>query len=96
MAPTAKLISDGFWDFSKRMPVNKSNRTTMRPLGIYFIGIYIYIGCDSFPDDFGQFPQFFLNANGHTDPRTYRHTDGRTDRPSYRDAKAHLKSERKN
>ena len=23
--------------------VNKSNRTTMRPLGVYLIGIYIYI-----------------------------------------------------
>ena len=31
--------------------------------------------------------RFFLNANGPTHGRT----DGRTDRPSYRDARTHLK-----
>ena len=34
----------------------------MRPLGVYLIGIYIYVGCDSFPDDFGQFRRVFLKC----------------------------------
>ena len=62
---------------------NKSNRTTMRPLGIYLIGISMYIlilDYDLLSDDFGQFRRFFLNGNG------------RTDTTSYRDATAHLKS----
>ena len=40
----------------------KSNRTTMRPLGIYLIEIYIYFGCDSFPDDYGRFWRVFLKC----------------------------------
>ena len=63
----------------------------MRPLSIYLIGISIYLEYDSFPDDFGRFRRFFLNGNGWT----YRHTDIRTDRPSYRDARTHLKRENK-
>ena len=59
---------------------------------LFYWNIYMYLGSDSFPDDFGQFPRFFLNANG----RTYRPTDirtyERTDRPSYRDARTHLKT----
>ena len=51
----------------------------MRPLSIYRIEIYIYLGYDSFPDDFGRFRRFFLNANGPTDPRTDGRTYGRTD-----------------
>ena len=55
----------------------------------------MYLGCDSFPDDFGQFRRFLLNGNG----RTYGHTDiwtyGRTDRPFYRDARMHLKRNEK-
>ena len=31
------------------------------------------------------------HTDGHTDIRTYGHTDIRTDRPSYRDARTHLK-----
>ena len=64
----------------------------MRPLGIHFIGICIciYLGCESFPDDFGRFTRFFPSANGrtygptdiqtngHTDIRTHEHTDTRT------------------
>ena len=64
--------------------VNKSNRTTMRPLGVYLIGIDRYLECDKFPDEFGRFRRFFLNVNGRTDIRT--------DIPSYRDARTHLKS----
>ena len=41
--------------------------------------MYIYLGCDSIPDDFGRFQRFCLNANGHTDGRTDGHTDTRTD-----------------
>ena len=51
----------------------------MRPLGIYLIGISIYLEYDSFHNDFGQFRRFFLNANGHTDGPTDGPTDGRTD-----------------
>ena len=47
----------------------------MRPLGIYLIGISIYLEYDSFHNDFGQFRRFFLNANGHTDIRTDRRTE---------------------
>ena len=43
----------------------------MRPLIHYRIGTYIYLGCDSFSVDFGQFGRFFQNANGHTDGRTH-------------------------
>ena len=45
--------------------------------------MYIYLGCDEIPDDFGRFRRFCLNANGRTygwtDIRTDGHTDGRTD-----------------
>ena len=51
----------------------------MRPLGIYLIGISIYLEYDSFPDDFGRFRRFFLNANGRTYGRTHGRTYGRTD-----------------
>ena len=40
--------------------------------------MHIYIGYDSIPDDFGRFRRFRLDANGHTDGRTYGHTDGQT------------------
>jgi len=61
----------------KRIELQQVQRTTMRPLGIYFFAIYIYIylGYDSFPNDFGRFPLFSLNANG----RTYGPADIRTD-----------------
>ena len=52
----------------------------MRPLGIYLIGISIHIlEYDSFPDDFGRFRRFFLNANGRTYGQTDGWADGRTD-----------------
>ena len=54
-------------------PLNKSNRTTMRPLGINLIGISICIWIIHFLMISGNFG--FLDANGHTDA----HTDGRTD-----------------
>ena len=41
--------------------------------------MYIYFGCDSIPDDFERFRRFRLDANGHTDIRTYGHTDGHMD-----------------
>ena len=51
----------------------------MRPLGIYLIGISIcilnMIHSLMISGDFGG---VFLDANGHTDIRTYGHTDGRT------------------
>ena len=54
----------------------------MRPLSIYRIGIYtyIYLGCDSFPDDFGRFGRFSTSltevvTDGHTDGRTYGWTE---------------------
>ena len=67
----------------------------MRPLGIYFIGIYIYfLDVIHFLMILGDFRNFSLMlTDGHTDPRSYGHTDGRTDRPSYRDARTHLKRE---
>ena len=55
---------------------------------VNYVYMYIYLGCDLFPDDFGRFRRGFLDANGHTDG----HTDIRTDSPSYRDARTHLKS----
>ena len=59
---------------------NKSNRTTMRPLGIYLIGISIYIlnmiHSLMISGDFGG---FFLDAYGHTDGHTDIRTDIRTD-----------------
>ena len=39
----------------------------------------MYLEYDSFPNDFGQFRRFFLDANGHTDGHTDEHTDIRTD-----------------
>ena len=51
----------------------------MRPLGIYLIGISIYLEYDSFHDGFGRFRRFSLMlTDGHTDPRTDLETDGRT------------------
>ena len=51
----------------------------MRPLGIHLIGISIYLAYGLFPDGFGRFRCFFLNANGRiygpTDGRTYGRTD---------------------
>ena len=48
----------------------------MRPLGIYLIGISIYI-LDVIPFLMisGDLGAFFQNANGHTDIRTYGRTD---------------------
>ena len=62
---------------------NKSNRTTMRSLSIYRIGIYIYLGCDTFPDDFGRFGRFLtslteLVTNGHMHGRADINSDGQT------------------
>ena len=37
------------------------------------------------------FSYFMKRRNGHTDIHTYGRTDIRTDRPSYRDARTHLK-----
>ena len=70
----------------------------MRPLGIYVIGISIYIlnmiHFMMISGDFGVFS--LMLTDGHTDPRTDPRTDGRTDirtdRPSYRDARTHLKT----
>ena len=48
----------------------------MRPLGIYLIGISIYIlNMIHFVMILGDFSGVFLDANGHT----VGHTDGRTD-----------------
>ena len=69
---------------------NKSNRTMMRPLGVYLIGICKYIlVVINFLMISGDFGGFFKML---TDIRT----DGRTDRPSYRDARTHLKKPRIN
>ena len=38
-----------------------------------------------------RFPCFLKRRNGPTDLRTYGRTYGPTDRPSYRDARTHLK-----
>ena len=66
----------------------------MRPLGIYLFGISIYIlSMIHFLMISGDVGVFSLMV---TDIRTYGHTDGRTDirtdRPSYRDARTHLKT----
>ena len=67
--------------------LNKSNRTMMRPLGIYLIGISIYVlNMIHFMMISGDFC-VFLNAIRETDGRT----DKRMDRPSYRDGRTHLK-----
>ena len=61
----------------------------MRPLGNYLIRISIYIlHIIHFLMIFANFGVFSLMV---TDGRTNGHTDGRMDRPSYRDARAHLK-----
>ena len=44
--------------------------------------MYIYLGCDSIRDDFGQFRRFLLNANGPTDGPKDRPTDGPMDGPT--------------
>ena len=76
------------------MKRNKSNRTTMRPLGIYLIGISMYIlnmiHFLMILVNFGVFSLMVIYR--HTDQRTYGHTDTRRDRPSYRDARTHLKT----
>ena len=65
----------------------------MRPLGIYLIGISMYIlnmiHFLMILDEFGVFSLMVMDRRsyGHMDG----HTDGRTDRPSYRDARTHLK-----
>ena len=65
----------------------------MRPLGISFIGISIdvlnMIHFLMILVDFGVFS--LIVTEGHTDIWTNGHTDIRTDRPSYRDARTHLK-----
>ena len=61
----------------------------MRPLGINLIGIFMYIlNMIHFLMILANFGVFSFMI---TDGRTYGHTDIRTDRPSYRDAKTHLK-----
>ena len=61
----------------------------MRPLSIYLMGISMYIlnmiHFLMILADFGVFS--LMVTDGHTDGRT----DIRTDRPSYRDARTHLK-----
>ena len=55
---------------------NKSNRTTMRPLGIYLIGVSMYIlNMIHFLMILANFGVFSLMV---TDGRTYGRTDGRT------------------
>ena len=53
----------------------------MRPVGIYFVGIYIYfLDVIYFLMILGDFWIFSLMLkDGHTDPRTHGHTDTRTD-----------------
>ena len=62
-------------------PNNKSNRTTMRPLGTYFIGISIYIvNMIHFLMISGDFGGFFkMRTDGHTDGWTDGRMDGWTD-----------------
>ena len=61
----------------------------MRPLGIFLIGISIYIlDMIHFPMISGNFGGFFRML---TDIWMDIRTDIRTDRPSYRDARTHLK-----
>ena len=61
----------------------------MRPLGIYLIGISIYIlNMIHFLMILGDFGGFFKML---TDIQTHGRTNGWTDRPSYRDARTHLK-----
>ena len=52
--------------------------------------MYIYLGCDSIPDNFGRFRQFCLNANGGTDIRTDIRTDGHTDGRTYGRTDPHI------
>ena len=71
---------------------NKSNWTMIRPLWYFILLECVYLGCDSFPDEFGRFGRFLMSltelvTDGHTDG----HTDVWTDRPSYRDVRTHLK-----
>ena len=60
---------------------NKSNRTTMRPLCIYLIGISMYIlNMIHFLMILAYFDVFpLMVTDGHTDGRTYGRTYGRTD-----------------
>ena len=52
----------------------------MRPLGIYLIGISMYIlNMIHFLIISGDFGGFFLDANGHTDGYMDGRKDGRTD-----------------
>ena len=52
----------------------------MRPLGIYLIGISIYVlNMIHFLMILANFGVFYLMVmGGHTDQRTYGHTDGQT------------------
>ena len=65
----------------------------MRPLDIYLIGISMYIlNMTHFMMILGDFGVFSLMlTDGTTDGTTDGRTDIRTDRPSYRDARTHLK-----
>ena len=64
----------------------------MRPLGIYVIGISIYIlNTIHFMMISGNFGVFSLMLTGIWIDRW---TDGRIDRPYYRDASTHLKREK--
>ena len=50
----------------------------MRPLGVYLIGISIYIlNLIHFLMISGDFGGYFLDANGQTDGRTYPHIEMR-------------------
>ena len=70
----------------------------MRHLGIYLIEISMYIlNVIHFLMILANFGVFSLMVTdgrtyGHTDTRTYGHKDIWTDRPSYRDARTHLKT----
>ena len=84
IAQNQKLFVSFEEDKKGQNQINKSNRTMMRPLGIYLIGISMYIlNMIHFLMILADFAVFFLNGNGRTDIRT--------DRPSYRDARSHLK-----
>ena len=87
------FFCDGYLDIRRNdnnSSNNKSNRKTMRPLGIYRIGISMYIlNMIHFLMILADFVVFSLMV---TDGRTYGRTDIRTDRSSYRDARTHLKT----
>ena len=54
-----------------------------------------FLSPDAFLFKLGPFPEIQLVCDLPTDQRTDRRMDGRTDIPSYRDARTHLTSENK-